>query len=380
VRYYWGLDLLRFFSATFVVLFHISAFGGDVPSWPVYPEAAPLGLLAPVGWFGWIGVQLFFVLSGFVISASAENANASVFLKKRAIRLFPALWLSAALALAVRAAWGEALPDLFPSFLRAIVLSPQGPYIDGVVWSLVIEAVFYVLVAGVIFIAPKFGGTSRCLTISAFGIGIASLAFTLLNWFVVKGGMFAGDSGLVTLLNRFAFDVLLLRHGVFFALGMLLFQTVEQRWSRGKSIGLAVFGLACCLQIQTQVPDDFSASAPILVWVIAIFAAYVSARNSHRMINPNVRRFMRPVGLLTYPLYLNHFVLGQALMPIFLMHIDNTFILFPALFTTLLSVSAIISIYFEPRLQKKMRNILFRPTIPTKENRIAVAKAGPSRD
>src|SRR5690606_31869694 len=97
-QYYIGLDLLRFVAAALVVIFHISTFGGTEPSWRIDPAVAPLGWLHPVGWMGYIGVQIFFVLSGFIISASAANSPASSFLEGRASRLFPALWLAATLA------------------------------------------------------------------------------------------------------------------------------------------------------------------------------------------------------------------------------------------------------------------------------------------
>lgn len=363
MRYYWGLDLLRFFAATLVVLFHISVFGANAPSWPVDPASAPLGWLAPAGWLGYIGVQLFFVLSGFIISASAENSTVTTFLKRRAIRVFPALWLSAALAMVARAAWGEPLSDLLPSFLHSIFLMPKGPYIDGVVWSLVVEAAFYACIACVIYVASKWGGMERWLTISAFGIGIASTAFTILKWMAVKTTVFGSAGGLAASLAWFGFDVLLLRHGIFFAVGMLLYQTIERDFSKAITFGLGVFGVACCLQIATGVRVGHSSSAPLLVWIVATCAAYASARYGDRAINPKLRSFMRQVGLMTYPLYLNHFVLGQALMPLFAMWIPNRIDLFLALFGTLLANAAFMATYPERWLQRGARKFLFRDSV-----------------
>ena len=122
MKYFWGLDLIRFISAVMVVLFHFSALGGEVPAWPVPPAEAPMGWLSPFTWMGWIGVQIFFVLSGFVIAASARGSTSVTFLKKRAIRLLPALWISACLALTARALWGEPLGELIPAFLRTLIL------------------------------------------------------------------------------------------------------------------------------------------------------------------------------------------------------------------------------------------------------------------
>ncbi len=126
MKYFWGLDLIRFLSAVLVVLFHVYAFGGDAPIWPADAVHAPLSWLQPVAWMGWIGVQIFFVISGFVIAASAQASLAGPFLKKRAIRLLPALWISASLALLARALWGEPIGELLPSFCEHWSWHPKG--------------------------------------------------------------------------------------------------------------------------------------------------------------------------------------------------------------------------------------------------------------
>lgn len=369
MRYYWSLDLLRFISAVLVLLFHVAAFGGNAPGWPVSAEEAPLGWLHPFSWFGWVGVQIFFVLSGFIISASAYNSTALGFLKKRAIRVFPALWISAALALVARAFWGEPLEELVSSLLRSAVLSPKGPYIDGVVWSLVVEAIFYASIALVILAAPRFGGLQRSLTLAAYGLGIASTIFTLIVWLAINTNFFADQGGVLAFVRGFTFDVLLLRHGVLFAVGMLLYQIVERPPSRQMLLGLAVFGSASVLQVANNAQAGLAAIVPVLVWLAATGIIYLGAKYSDRAVGQSLRPLMRPIGLMTYPLYLNHFVLGQALLPVFALWISNSATLFFALFATLLANAWFIAQYPERWVQRYARKVLFRQSAPTVGNK-----------
>jgi peptidoglycan/LPS O-acetylase OafA/YrhL len=58
-----NINLLRAFAATAVVVYHVIAF----MKWTAFPDEGPLVVFR----IGWIGVDLFFVISGFVITRSA---------------------------------------------------------------------------------------------------------------------------------------------------------------------------------------------------------------------------------------------------------------------------------------------------------------------
>ncbi|HEY1485127.1 MAG TPA: acyltransferase family protein, partial [Micromonosporaceae bacterium] len=61
------LDFIRFLAAAYVVIFHFSA--GDRGSWQK-PSHELFQPLFPVASYGWLGVELFFMISGFVICMS----------------------------------------------------------------------------------------------------------------------------------------------------------------------------------------------------------------------------------------------------------------------------------------------------------------------
>ena len=75
--YILGVDIIRFLSAVGVAAFHLT--------WS--NPAATWGF--PVGW---VGVQLFFVISGLVIANSAYHSNWRRFARGRVLRLYPAAW------------------------------------------------------------------------------------------------------------------------------------------------------------------------------------------------------------------------------------------------------------------------------------------------
>ncbi|MER9864925.1 hypothetical protein [Mesorhizobium sp. M0185] len=71
-----GLDLLRIFAAFSVMLFHF-AYWSWAPTVASTPKSITGGALQypeliPFSWWGWVGVEIFFVISGFVIAFSAS--------------------------------------------------------------------------------------------------------------------------------------------------------------------------------------------------------------------------------------------------------------------------------------------------------------------
>lgn len=85
VRYY-EIDLLRFIAAITVVLYHFTFagyhFGGLSPV--QYPG------LEEVFKYGFLGVQLFFIISGYVVLMSAQGKTLKQFFTSRVTRLYPA--------------------------------------------------------------------------------------------------------------------------------------------------------------------------------------------------------------------------------------------------------------------------------------------------
>src|ERR1051325_598311 len=89
------LDLLRFIAACGVMLFHYTYFGPQHHTWP-----GSFPILSQISKYGFLGVDVFFILSGFVILLTAYEKDAIAFTVARMIRLYPAYWICVTLTAA----------------------------------------------------------------------------------------------------------------------------------------------------------------------------------------------------------------------------------------------------------------------------------------
>lgn len=146
------IDLLRFIAAMAVVFYHYAFRGYAADNMTVMPYP----MLAPVAKYGYLGVDLFFMLSGFVILMTATGSTAGRFLISRAIRLYPAFWACCTITFIVTVAIG--LPRYSASISRylANMTMLTGFFdiraMDEAYWSLLFELKFYAAVAAILLI------------------------------------------------------------------------------------------------------------------------------------------------------------------------------------------------------------------------------------
>jgi peptidoglycan/LPS O-acetylase OafA/YrhL len=179
------LDLLRFLAAFAVVIFHYAFRGyarGDMSTMP-YP------LLAEPAKYGYLGVELFFMISGFVILMTASNNNLKVFFISRVVRICPAFWVCCTLTFLITLAIGQ--PRYTAGFYQYIInmtfLSDVTGVlpIDGVYWSLFAEIKFYLMIS----ILLAFKKIEKIETYLVFWLLISAtaevFAFEKLRWVLV---------------------------------------------------------------------------------------------------------------------------------------------------------------------------------------------------
>jgi peptidoglycan/LPS O-acetylase OafA/YrhL len=171
-----GLDIVRAAAIAWVMLYH----------------AMNLGLVPdPDHWlvgFGWMGVDLFFVLSGFLIAsqllrpwARGSRPDYRRFFARRLLRTLPAY---AAILLVYFLLPGlREFPDIqplwqFATFTENLVFEPSGPKAFSHVWSLCVEEQFYLVFPAVVALLAMRPSRRKAVAVLAFllllGVGIRS--------------------------------------------------------------------------------------------------------------------------------------------------------------------------------------------------------------
>ena len=303
IRYY-EIDFLRFLAALAVVLYHFTYRGFHA------------GHLSPVEYprlgsffkYGYLGVELFFIISGYVVLLSAQGKTVGQFFTSRAMRLYPAYWVACTLTFVVvrllgpsRSAVGWS--PLFDVPVRAyaanltMLHSFMGyGHVDGVYWTLTIELLFYFWVA----VAIGFGWLRHLPLVLAIWLGYAALAGTGYNQ-----GVFG--------------EVFFPRYAPFFIAGMVfyLLQTGQaRRWQLYALLaGAFVLSMrsAKTLSLETATFFHDSFSVPITCGIIALFFL-LFLLIAHRKLRLAGAAWLVWAGALTYPIYLLHHNMGYVAM------------------------------------------------------------------
>ncbi|MBL1105771.1 acyltransferase [Streptomyces sp. 5-8] len=291
-----ALDGLRLLAALMVCLYHFAGKNGEVAdSWHRSP-AGVFPTLSQAATYGCLGVQFFFVISGFVICMSSWGRTLGDFFRSRVSRLYPAYWA----ALFLVGAASVLLPVVVhplrsDEFLMNFTMlqQPMGvPRVLGVCWTLWVEMRFYVLFA--LFVIWR-GVTYRrvvtfCILWTLAGV-LARVADTPLTDELVMrdhAPYFIGGLALY-LIHRFGSDLLLWGIvGMSFLLGQRY--SVTALWHPGMH-------------------GDFPRDPHVVQGIVFLsFAAVaVVALGWMRWAN---WRWLTVAGALTYPFYLIHEHLG----------------------------------------------------------------------
>ena len=324
--YFLGLDVIRLCAATFVMLYHLG-FSHFVFGEGVMTRAVEMDAIFPRTWWwscsGCIGVEVFFVLSGVVISGSVEGKTCGGFLAGRLLRLYPAVWICASVSLiaAVVSAM-RTQGSLVDAYLRGMTLTPFGPWIEDSYWTLPVEMSFYLLVGALLLSKARRYAFDGVLV-----MGIASAAY----WIVWQVSLHAanqstwlhalGDALTASIYWR-SLDLALIHHGCFFALGALMYRTLALKAPSPWTMAAPILMGGCWLEIATMTQRrtlesgyDLPRLVPGIVWIAAVAlmaASMVYRRQIAQFCGPAASRWIRFGGLVTYPLYLCHLSVGFA--------------------------------------------------------------------
>lgn len=283
IKRYLPIDALRGIAAMAVVLFHFTI-----------SEESPNSILR----FGSAGVDLFFIISGFVISMSLDKSpTVAHFAISRFSRLFPTYWTSVLISFVIII--GHQKSSLYPlttienpgwSLVANLTMLQyylgiadiEPPY-----WTMIVELIFYVFMGRLMFSSCRKYTIGISVVLCCL-IGIAS--FSIDTSFNVKALFVA---------------VPLLYHFPLFYIGWLFYQ----RLMRGVTLEFYFLMLVGVLAQLSIFPHTWRTCKYINVWeytfVLGLFIAAFESFCRHRL-DGIVNSFTLFLGKISFPLYLTH--------------------------------------------------------------------------
>lgn len=298
------MDGLRFVAIGMVVLYHLN--GYMIAKSGLISETAQTDWMAQIAGVGFHGVELFFVISGFILAlpfaAYFLSRQPKVSLKKYYLRRLtrlepPYLFTVLLLFIFTVAIQGKSVTALIPHlassflYLHSLIYGHMSPVI-GVGWSLEIEIQFYLLVPLLTLI---FAVRERWLRRSILGAIIVT--------------MLALQSALPGSSPRFSLSILAFLQ--FFLIGFLLADVFLADWRRAPAkafywdaIALAGWPL---LFVTLRFPIGAHWIFPGLIFVL--YCAAFRGRICNRLFS---YRWITVVGGMCYSIYLIHYEVISA--------------------------------------------------------------------
>lgn len=296
-----ALDGLRLLAALMVAGYHYGGRGGEITeAWGSSPATQ---FPTAHTWlaYGCLGVQIFFVISGFVICMSGWGRTPLAFFASRASRLLPAYWAAVVLVTAVFALPMVAYEAVSPSDALLNLTLLQQPLgadrVLGVCWTLWAEVRFYALFA-------------LCVVLP--GVNRRRVVLFCAGWTLAAVLAQAADEPFL--------DVLLMpQYAPYFIGGIGLYLLHRDRRD---ALAWGIVGVSWLLGQHYAVadlwhpdsPDAFSyrSSAVIILIVTAGFAAVAAVALG--ALNRIDWPWLTVAGALTYPFYLVHEHLGWVVV------------------------------------------------------------------
>lgn len=361
--YLYAVDVLRFLSAVSVMGFHLAFYGWANPASTtarMLQGQAAFPWSTPWAWFGWVGVEVFFVISGLVIANSASGVTPFKFVRGRMLRLLPAAWICATISLLAWVVVAKApMGPLVRPFINSLVLWPLGPWVDGVYWSLAVECAFYALV-----FATLLSRGFRSIPLIAGALTLCSGLFLVLHI------QHVGAANPAWRFIESHAEALLLRHGAFFALGIWIWLATRRRLSPleiggfvlATVVGLTEVGLRASemLHGEAAAATGQPMVVPVVIWLLALAAITVFALWPGRFTPRSAvaRREIKRLGQATYPLYLVHNVVGAGVVRV-LAHLGAPPVLaLAAAFAFAIMTSLVVASLLEPALRDRLRELI----------------------
>lgn len=238
--------------------------------------------------FGHYGVQLFFIISGFVIFMSVSRGrSASDFLIKRAFRLYPAYIAAVVITFIVLSASSIDIQRTIQEMFVNMTMVQEFigiRNIDGSYWSLRVEFTFYMMMALIILIDKE---KVMPVVVTMLSVGMAIQLYSLIM---------STDSA--QFVERFSTA----NYIQLFVIGIML----HEIWIKGMQLK---YGAVIIVAVMYDFIFEGVVNGLFTVSFISIFALVLN--DKLKILNNKLLLYL---GNISYPLYLIHQNIGYALI------------------------------------------------------------------
>ena len=334
----YAIDLFRFIASISVVLYHLLFRGWAADNM----SDVSFENIGHAFKYGYLGVDLFFILSGFLITHSIKNKSISDFLVSRISRLYPIYWLSITFTSIVIIVFGDSRFSVdFPQFIMNLTMFHNYANIESiycVYWTLFVEMKFYIFIIGIFLILNKL----KEITIDSLVIFWSF--FCVLYYFF-------DDYSIFKVLNIFLF----FDYAPLFIAG-IVFSQIYENGVRFKDYTILFVSLLLSLNhsiIKAEVLENyfnFQFSTIIISLIIFSFYLIILMVSMNRLNIINSVRLTK-LGMLTYPLYLLHQNIGFIALNNLKEYL-NKYFLVTLIIIVLIFTSYLMSKFYEPRVSK----------------------------
>jgi len=338
------IDLLRLTAALAVVIYHYTFSG-----YARHLISVSYPALSTVTRYGYLGVDMFFTISGFVVLLSAWGRRPHEFVISRIVRLYPAYWvavtITAIVAVTLSRGLFTATPVQYAANMTMLNALPHIANIDVVYWTLYAEIRFYLLVFVLAWI-----GISRARVIAVMWLWLAATA--VMEAHVLP----AGPAAKIDLLVQSQWS-----HYFIAGMALCLIYRTGFSWQLGAILVIAYanavyqainFGHMVSHRYHQPLHSQMIA---VVITVIFVVMTLIALRVTRRLGRP----WFAVAGALTYPLYLVHAYNGFVLFNLS-GHLVNRWVLLVAVIAVMCCAAYAIHRLVELRLGPRLKRGLTR--------------------
>jgi peptidoglycan/LPS O-acetylase OafA/YrhL len=336
------LDVFRIVAILCIVMFHYTFRGFAADNYSILPFPGLGGVFK----YGYLGVDVFLIISGYAMSVSSSSKGLKDFIVSRLLRLYPTFWIAVILiSVATLAIGGNRFHVTPVQFFANLTMLNQFigiNSVDGAHWYLAVILRFYFIIAVVVVL--KLSKYQEYLS----GIWLL-LALAITIFPVPKVGF-----------------IIMPQYAPFLVAGIIFASAKTNGWNLFK-YGTVSISLLFSIYVSVKAINDFQQYYNIPLSIYAVASIILSLYIAFYLVSIRTGALKLPKVFIlfsaaTYPLFLIHQYIGYMIFNLLGEHY-NKYVLLSMTVVTMLLISLLIAKYAEPYLYTKSKRALETATV-----------------